>query len=429
MRVTRNRVVAVAAGGVVVLAAGAYLVFGLDRYDEEVSGPSGTYPEAVAEQAPANPSDVLAVADDPWIVDGLRIERAGSGDGSGSGGGRGEDAVVAAYDLRTDAEYWTYRRAGHAASILTAADGLVYVLWDDGLLVQLDPRTAEPRWHRQTEYDRYVEIRVVGETVMVVDESTVTGYELEDGDEAWTTSLPDSCTAGVGLSRHVQVTGDVAVMEAACESDDPGAFVVDADGHETWIPKDGSFRVVRAGSEFALAEMYGDATVFSPDDLEEVAVVPHPGEEISFYWDGNDELLVGRNPDASDEGDVAYAAWDRVDDELAWQIPTDGTWHPEHIPIVVDDLVYALRYVPENTEQRALVVYDAATGDELDRVEIDLAEYLTIVDEERFSYPSVELRISGVSSGTITLTIDGPILARDRGYCDACSIVLADPGT
>ncbi|MGH3757534.1 PQQ-binding-like beta-propeller repeat protein [Actinophytocola sp.] len=403
-RWTRRRLLILAAVAVVGAAVGGYVVFGVDRYDEEVAGPAGDYPPAVGDSPPADPSTVVSRAGSPVILDGLRIER---GDG------------ITAYDLRSGAEFWAYRRDGREARRVAAAGGAVYVRWDDGLLVRFDPRAAEARWHADTGGDEYAELVTVGTTVAVLTDSGVTAYHAEDGDEAWSAPLRQGCTTrGEALAA-----GDVLVLGLLCREGGFGAQLLGPDGTDRWIGVEKGTRVIPAGEDrFAVAVLLGDATVYSAQTGEVVSIASSSVDQ-GTYRSGNGEVLVSANPDATEDGELAYAGWSTTDERLAWRVPTDGTWWPTGSPVVVDELVYAVRRDADRDTHRTLVVYDAATGTERARTEVDLSEY---VPDPELPYTELEMRISYIAAGTVTLVITEPSLGSGV-TCEQCGIVLAEP--
>ncbi|WP_157930764.1 outer membrane protein assembly factor BamB family protein [Glycomyces xiaoerkulensis] len=408
----------------VVVAGGVYLVADRLGYDEQIEGPNSAYPEALGSTAPEDLSNVVALANDPRIVDGLRVERVDFDQDDYT-----EDLGVAAFDLRTGEEYWSYRRESADLSRLTVADGQVYALWSDGLLVRFDPRTAEPTWHAEsddTDGVRY--LRATDETVAVVGESNVTGFRASDGERAWSTSLPGDC----GLNRAL-ATGGAIVVKRGCGNDGDRVTLVGPDGEPTGVDSGDVTYLVRFGEgRFGVSDLFGETVVYSADSGERVATVPPAGDAFASYHDGDGELLVADSPDATEEGDIAYMAWDVADNSELWSVATDGTWMAQGRPWLVDGRVYALRRDIGDATTRELVAYDAADGTELAAATIDLDEHLTLTEYDRdsFSYSSdVWVTVSNAADGTITVTIAAPFPGRGTsGHCgERCSRVYAAP--
>ncbi|WP_166350934.1 PQQ-binding-like beta-propeller repeat protein [Phytoactinopolyspora limicola] len=411
---TRKRLIGVAVIAVVALGVGVYAVLAADRYGEQISGPTGTYPEPVGTGAPANPSQVLTLVDDPWIVDGLAVQRE-----PGTG--------LVASDLRTGDQYWSYGRDGHTTARVSTTGGVVHVLWDDGLLVQLDPRTGEPNWHARTDLDRFSEIRVAETVVAVADRPTITAYDLRDGEEVWTVPVPDGCEAA-GATNAVLAVGHSIVAETWCESDERAVLRVGADGNETWMEVEPGMDLRHAGDgRFAIVEPHDQTTIYSADTGEVSMVFTDTEDTATYYRGGNGDVLVAYSPLAVDDGDIVYSAWNVTDDAPAWTVLTDGTWRGQGSIHIYDDVAYALRTEHGQDGYRVLVVYDAASGDELSRVSIDLDEHLTAYGAQDTVLDHTELRVQFVRAGegTVTVTIAEPDLMR-RG-CDILCIVLAEP--
>ncbi|GAB3486710.1 PQQ-binding-like beta-propeller repeat protein [Amycolatopsis cihanbeyliensis] len=389
------------------VAVGGYVLFGTPDYGERINGPSGDYPAPVGDGVPNPPLTVLGRADDPRILDGLGIELG---------------HAVVARAVRSGAEYWSYDREGSTPSRIATADEGLYVLWDDGLLVRLDPRTAEPRWHTETGMDEYSEIRVVGSVVVLLQDTSVAAYHGDGGGEAWTASPPPDCRASEAFSDAL-VTGTALAIETSCTSGPDGVTVLDQDGRRTWIADEEARHVIRAGADrFGVTSSLGPVSIYDVDTGERAMRVARAADNAT-YWDGDDEFLVARNSDARAAGDVAYAAWDRERNQRAWSVRTDGTWQPAEIPLIAGDVVYAVHYRPDKVQRRALVAYDLATGEQRWHTEIDLARHVKAGAPVPFG--ELELAVTGISAGTVTLTIGEPG-ARTSDYCHRCSIVLGE---
>lgn len=419
---TRNRLIGVGAAAAVLVAAGVFLVISLDDYGEVIEGPTGTYPDAIGSGAPAAPSEVVALASGPRIVDGLGVELADSDPDDFE-----SLDTVAAFDLRTGEEYWSYRRAESTPSAFAVADGLVYVLWDDDLLVQFDPRTAEPLWH--TEIDDLGSDRrlvAVDGVMAVLTHSRVVGVHIADGAEAWTVMLPDECR----LDRSLAV-GDSVAVETSCERETRHHVrLFDGDGELAVLPGSPTVDLVRAGEgRFAVTDLYSDALVYSADSGEQVDAVPLPSEDFSYYRDGDDERLIAEDFHASQHGGPLYAAWGFAEEAPIWTVESDDAWSDEARPWLVEGRLYALRREASEGRLWELVVYDAATGEELAATEIDLDEYITVPEhDENFRYNyDVFMRIWDIGSGTVTVTIENGAGLVSHSLCEQCSIVFTDP--
>lgn len=393
----------VLAGGAVLLvgaAVAASLVFvdrdgGGDRDDTEIAGPHGAYPAALGDGPVTGPSTDVTRGNDPIVIDGIRVERS--------------DDLITAYDVRTAAEYWTYGRADVDPGPMAARKGALFVRWDDGLLVRFDPRTAQARWNSAVTPDS--RLVVTDSQVAIWTDTTVTAYAAESGDEAWSTDLPTDCSP-----RDVEAVGDTVVATLTCG----GALLLDRTGASKRIDGPSALRIAPIDGEwFALAELDGDATVHAVGTGEARAVARFTA---GTYDSGNGEVLVASNSAARASGDIAYAGWDLAGEQVAWTVPTDGSWHPEGPAVVVDDAVYTIRR--DRPDWRTFMVLDAATGAIRNRIEFHLADYLAGTD---LPYSEVDLRMSHVAPGSVTLTFGEPGLDTVEG-CEQCSLVLRQAG-
>lgn len=377
-------------------AAAALLVFfDGDRGDTEVAGPHSDYPAALGDGPVTGPSTDVIRGNDPIVIDGIRVER---------------DDLITAYDVRTADEYWTYGRAGVDPGPVAARKGALFVRWDDGLLVRFDPRTAQVQWDSAVSPDG--RLVVTDSQVAIWTDTSVTAYAAESGDEVWSADLPADCSP-----RAVEAVGDTVVATLTCG----GALLLDRTGASKRIDGPSALRIAPIDDErFALAELGGDATVYAAGTGEARAVARFTA---GTYDSGNGEVLVASNSAARANGDIAYTGWDLAGEQVGWTVPTDGIWHPEGPAVVVDDVVYTIRR-DDRPDWRTFVVLDAATGAIRNRVEFYLGNYLAGTD---LPYSEVDLRISHVAPGSVTLTFGEPGLDTVEG-CEQCSLVLRQAG-
>lgn len=145
----RHRLLTAAA--VLIVAAGAVTAaLALPGgYGDTVTGPFGAYPAPLP--VTGQPRVLTHFYGRVVLAGGLAI--VGDGNHVRAPLGGGTAAVtdgIAAVDLRTGRMYWSYRRPGHTVASVSAWPSGVYVLWDDGLLARISPRTAVIAWHHGT---------------------------------------------------------------------------------------------------------------------------------------------------------------------------------------------------------------------------------------------------------------------------------------
>jgi hypothetical protein len=143
--VRRHRLLAAALALVVAAGSVTAALVVPGGYGGTFAGPFGAIPAPLA--ATGQPR-LLAHYYGPVVLNGgLAIVGSGNTLLGASGGGR--SAVtdgIAAVNLRTGRMYWSYRRPGDAVAYFAVWPGGLYVLWDDGLLVRINPSTAAIAW-------------------------------------------------------------------------------------------------------------------------------------------------------------------------------------------------------------------------------------------------------------------------------------------
>lgn len=211
------------AGLVVAAAIAAAVLVGISpRYGEQVTGPAGPYPAVITPGGGA-PRVLLTAPGRVVVTGGLAVEvvpaRAGAiGEG------------VAAVSLRTGRKYWSYSRPGHAVADTATDESTDYVLWDDGLLTSIDPRTARVRWHASANLkslggDVLIDAPGQGRPVLLIGDTGAEAVSAASGARAWTVSAPrkpagasDSCRFENGWPAVTGPTLTLAIFsEASCD--------------------------------------------------------------------------------------------------------------------------------------------------------------------------------------------------------------------
>jgi hypothetical protein len=111
----------------------------------------------------------------------------------GAGGG------VEAYDARSGAVAWSYRRSGHRALRLVPVGATTVALWDDGELTGMEPEPAVVRWHRYVPgAGATTPLTLVplgaGETFLALTRDVVMTYNTGDGTLRTSTLPPVGCS-------------------------------------------------------------------------------------------------------------------------------------------------------------------------------------------------------------------------------------------
>jgi outer membrane protein assembly factor BamB len=110
------------------------------------------------------------------------------------------DDEIAAVNLRTGRLYWSYQRLGAEFTGIAVEPSGLYVLWKDGLLVRMNPRTAAIDWqHQLGSAADAVAIgatagSAAGGTAFVVTPGEIQAVSEATGSPTWTARAPGKCT-------------------------------------------------------------------------------------------------------------------------------------------------------------------------------------------------------------------------------------------
>ncbi|WP_203661585.1 outer membrane protein assembly factor BamB family protein [Actinocatenispora rupis] len=289
---TRRRwAIAVAAVAVLALAGCGGWWLATDHHGERVSGPYGGYPGTAGTRA-----ELGRFTGPVRLVDGLAVVGAGNRIRTG---GKAETlrAGLAAVDLRTGSAFWTYRRDGHDVQAFTVSRGAAYVLWEDGLLVRLDLRTARSVWHRQLDHVTNVHLLgTAGGGLLVVAEQALVAVDPADGTVRWQVRPGQECVfnarAAAPALRVVVVGSGSTSSAGAC----PGrirAYRLDS-GRVAW--QHGSDRLDAVAGPLVATDdttVVGTDTVWDADSgrtvrtLRDVTDGSGTGGGLLFRADGN----------------------------------------------------------------------------------------------------------------------------------------------
>lgn len=205
MRLSARRtrwVVATAIAAIVLIAAVTTLLFVHARtdYGERVTGPYGM----ATSGSPNRPAlhILREVSGAARFAGSLMITTAGGGDG------------VTATDPVTGRQYWTYARPGKQVVTTSADSSDVFILWADGVLVRLDPRTVQVRWHARLDPADSGVARLWRATgvILLDDDSLLEAVRVGDGSVAWSARVDHGCS----LMSAPAITASVIASAAAC---------------------------------------------------------------------------------------------------------------------------------------------------------------------------------------------------------------------
>lgn len=327
----RHRLLTAAAA--VIVAAGsmtAALVLP-GGYGETISGPFGAYP------AP------LAATDQPHIVGhfygvvrldgGLAI--IGDGNNVHAPHGSGTTAVtdgIAAVSLRTGRLYWSYRRPGHEVVSVAAAPSGLYVLWDDGLLVRMNPRTATIPWHHAVGANAAGQVWAAQgpssrSTVLVISSGQIDAMNESTGSPLWSSQISGRCQFD-----DPAPTADVIVVGVHAADDGPSCThslrgydlstgqLRWQEPYPGWLEPPlpvGPDAVVGGTSDLQSYEVIAAA---SGRRLRTINALPDPG-----LVDGDGLLFAGYLTESGVGASAGtFGAWDTATGRLLWQHTVPG---------------------------------------------------------------------------------------------------------
>ncbi len=318
-----------AAVAVVVVAGGVTAALVLPGgYGETVSGPFGPYPAPLA--ATGQPHIVAHFYGVVRLEGGLAIVGDGNHVRTPSGSATTEVTDgIAAVSLRTGRLYWSYERPGHDVVSVTAAPNGLNVLWEDGLLVRIDPRSAVIAWHHDvgaTAGQVWAAEKPGSQgTALVISNSEIAAVSESTGSPLWSRQIGAPCQFyGPALTTDVVVVG----LHAA---DDGSSCAHRLQGYDLstgqlrwqepypgWLQAPvaaGPDTVVGGTSELATYEVINAS---SGRQERTIAALRGPST-----YDGDDLLLVGDSSSAGDSSDL-FGAWDTATGQLLWQHSVPG---------------------------------------------------------------------------------------------------------
>jgi len=218
--------------------------------------------------------------------------------------------LVLAFDAETGEERWRTETGMDMGSTISQGLWLIVSVVDG--VTALDIETGDVKWERSPDVDYDSSLRVVGETLCVITNDTVTGYSLPDGTYVWQQSLladarfiaqspPESANAGM-----LYIADDEANLTALDTTT----------GDEQW----------------GVDTNWGDGG-FEGMTLEEDSLIYHSG--------------------------TALASYDTEDGEQRWEYSL-GSEYEASQPLIADGTVFLI--VQETGEKPSIKTFDLETG-------------------------------------------------------------------
>jgi outer membrane protein assembly factor BamB len=275
---------------------------------------------------------------------------------AGTGKSRTDDGGLIAVDVATGDLIWSFATATRVATAPAVADGIVYVVDEDSHLYAVNAATGDLVWQGQSSL--HTSPTVVDGVLYVAEapfasREDVVALDARTGDEIWRFT-------GLELiqSTATVVDGVVFVGGSFGQEGDafPGMFyALDAEtGEQLWQVKTGK-------DVDTIPAVYGGMVYFDDDQGVLYAVDIATGE---VRWQ-TEPRTVNEAPAVTDEvvygsgGNGVLHAFDSLTGVEIWSVDTGQTLDA---PAVVDGVLYVV-------SRSQLLVFDAATGDEVARVE------------------------------------------------------------
>lgn len=247
-RALRRHWLLTAAAAAIVVAGGVTAALVLPGgYGETVTGPAGSFPAPLAVTGQPR---VLTHYYGRVVLDG-GLAVVGGGNHVRTASGSPATAVadgITAVSLHTGKIYWSYQRPGHAVVSVSAWQSGLYVLWDDGLLVQMNPRTAAIAWHHSvgTAVGPSTEVLASGgpaqrADVVVVAAGGIEAVSQTSGSLLWSAAPGRQCAFyEPALTADTLVVGEELAGESGCASTPLRGYAL-SDGQLRWQKPNESF--------------------------------------------------------------------------------------------------------------------------------------------------------------------------------------------
>lgn len=348
-----------------------------------------------------------------------------------------DDAVLYAVDADTGEEIWTASAGGIIQSTPTILEGVVYAAAYDGKIYAWDAETGEEIWNvvggGTGERTSSVTVSSDEETIFVGSDDAVYSLVPESGDINWEFSTSDNLTGSPSVAGGVVYQGDWS----------GNLYAIDAEtGEEVWSRQLGND--VRSTAAIVDGVLYlgvfSGSNTSTTDDLSESDGPPRDDSDPSptnmsassgqptgvYALDADDgEILWEYEMDtvfsspAVAEGLVfandysgTFVALDQETGEEVWSHNIDGSANPTTSPAYANGVVYS----GSGSSESSLFVFDAETGEVLEKLDVDAGEVNSPAVTEDAVYVTAEGSFSAslhgytieVEERGVTGTVTGP---------------------
>jgi outer membrane protein assembly factor BamB len=238
---------------------------------------------------------------------------------------------VLAFDAESGEERWRTETGMNMGSAISHGLWLIVSVVDG--VTALDTATGDIEWERSPGTDYDSTLRVVGDTVCVITNDTVTGYSLPDGTSLWEQSLPADAQFSAQSPPESATVGTL--------------YIADEESNLT------ALNATTGDEQWGVNTNWGDDG-YEGMTFEEDSVIYHSG--------------------------TALASYDAVDGTQQWEYSL-GSEYKASQPLIADGTVFLI--VQESGEKASMKTFDLETGRRQWRTELqtDLPRIRAILDQ------------------------------------------------
>jgi outer membrane protein assembly factor BamB len=410
VRLSRGRLAAGTAALVIAAGGGTYVWLNhADGYGERFTRPAGAYPAA-----PTGGSSLQVIGKatgDVTLLGSLAVIGSGTelkvGDSPALTGP--ENGLTAA-SVRTGQAYWTYSRPKHGvrASSNGGKTDLLYVLWDDGLLVRINTHTGKVVWHHKVDKTfmsqegtpRLATARTTG-LALLISSTRVDAVAAADGKARWSATISDGSHV---LTGWPAIGADTLTFEVTTKKSTGKVITFDLrSGAKLW-ERDDDFLLwplsaepgkvllssVRGKTPVVDARTGRDLTRFSAGKLQLVDVA--------------DGSVLGNASGPRDPHDPAFGAFDIASGKKLWTADLPTSREASSPPQVLGKTLYAPVKAQGEKPRLFVMSYRASDGSALGAAELPV----TTPEGENADVYAHEVRATlvGYTPGLIAVSAD-----------------------
>jgi outer membrane protein assembly factor BamB len=405
MRLSRGQLAISTVALVIAAGGGTYMRFNqTDGYGERFTRPAGAYP---AVPTGGGPLQVIGKATGHLTLSG-GLAVIGSGTELKVGGSpalTGPENGLTAASVRSGRAYWTYSRPKHEvrASSSGGKTDLLYVLWDDGLLVRIDTHTGKVGWYHkvgkafmsQAGTPRLAIASATG-LVLLISSARVDAVATADGKSRWSATIPGGrALTGWPAIGADTLTLDVTTGRAITFDLRSGAKLWERDeDFLLWPLSAGPGKVLlssaRGKTPVVDARTGRDLTRFSAGKLRLVTV--------------SEGSVLGSASGTRGPHDPAFGAFDTASGKKLWTADLPTTRDASSPPQVLGKTLYAPVKAPGEKPRLFVMSYRASDGSPLGSAELPVT---TPEGENAEVYAQeVQATLVGYSPGLIAVSAD-----------------------